>query len=425
MMGKNGLVNKFIPDTLQQDPDQFRRARYLIVYIFLSPAFFIPNAVKWYNLGSQTLALSMIAVMIVTIMAALLIKLTGSLIFSGNLVFTALAWHFILLPVLTGGIESSALTWNLVVPAFAATFVGVKSSIFWTFFMIAEVIVLYRLKISGVELPALALSPDQLLQTRIANILGPLLSMVVTLFFVDKGMKSLLDSMFNALKLRENTMDKLEQAKSETEQLAGNLQHIFNRVEEKTGHLLNISLKNIESMIHENVLHSEDCGAFMEEFNKAVTKAKSSMDILVKLMKEISESGRETGLIVQAINKIAFQTNILALNAAIEAAKAGEAGAGFAVVALEVKELARQTAEAAKSSEQLLSDSSRKIINSAELTVNTLEVFSKVSGDISNVSKLIKEIGLVSNRQVQEIDSIGDDIKKIDHLLQKGIFDQK
>lgn len=373
-------------------------------------------------MGSQILALSMTGVMLITIMVPFYIKITSSLAFAGNLVFAALAWHFMLLPFMTGGIDSSALSWNLVIPVFAATFVGSKSSIFWTFIMLIEILVLYRLKTAGFELPSLALSPEQLLQTRLANIIGPLLSMVVTLFFVDKGIKETLTSLSLALKAKENTMNDLQKTKAKIEQLVNNLQQIFNQVEDNTGRLLNVSLKNIASMTHKNADHSDQSGLFMEEFHKAVAGAKVSMDKLAVLMGEISESAGETTRIAQTIHTIAFQTNILALNAAIEASKAGEAGAGFSVVASEVKELARQTAEAAQGSEHLISDSTQKIIIGRELAVNTCELFSKLSNDISKVSRQIKEIALVSNNQVTSIQQISTAIREIDQLLQKGIF---
>ncbi len=76
--------------------------------------------------------------------------------------------------------------------------------------------------------------------------------------------------------------------------------------------------------------------------NKATERAAATNETVQKL----GTSSQEIGDVIKVITSIAEQTNLLALNATIEAARAGEAGKGFAVVASEVKELAQETAKA-------------------------------------------------------------------------------
>ncbi|TDI41662.1 MAG: methyl-accepting chemotaxis protein [Acidobacteria bacterium] len=119
------------------------------------------------------------------------------------------------------------------------------------------------------------------------------------------------------------------------EQVSQHVQSVATGIEE-----LSAAGSEIARQVAEAAAVSDDAVRAAEKTNATVTK--------------LGESSAEIGNVVKAINSIAEQTNLLALNATIEAARAGEAGKGFAVVANEVKELAKETALATE-------DISRKI----------------------------------------------------------------
>jgi len=121
---------------------------------------------------------------------------------------------------------------------------------------------------------------------------------------------------------------------------------------------------------------------------------------------------------VQTVNAIAFQTSLLALNAAIEAAKAGEAGAGFSVVASEVKNLARQAAESAMNTEKMIEDTIRKVQQGAELTESADKSFAHLADHIRKVAKQVSGIAESSEKQSEIIEKINTTIAETDCILQ-------
>jgi methyl-accepting chemotaxis protein len=100
---------------------------------------------------------------------------------------------------------------------------------------------------------------------------------------------------------------------------------------------------------------------------------------------ELSRAADRIGDVVKLITAIAEQTNLLALNATIEAARAGEAGKGFAVVASEVKQLAAQTAKAT-------SDIGDQIHNMQNATSDSVTAIKEIGGTIDRISEISSTI---------------------------------
>ncbi|MDI9571092.1 MAG: methyl-accepting chemotaxis protein [Pseudomonadota bacterium] len=137
-------------------------------------------------------------------------------------------------------------------------------------------------------------------------------------------------------------------------------------------------------------------------------------------MKRIGESGAEAAKIIKTSDEIAFQINLLALNAAVEAARAGEAGAGFAVVAEEVRNLAMRSAEAARNTESIIGEMTREIKEGMALVAKTLEEFYKMGDEGKKTNALIKEIDSVMEQQAQGIEQINRAIAEIDRITQQS-----
>jgi methyl-accepting chemotaxis protein len=180
------------------------------------------------------------------------------------------------------------------------------------------------------------------------------------------------------------------------------------------------SLEEMSSMTKQNAQNAGEANNLMQEANQVVKRANASMADLTTAMDEISRSSEESSKIIKTIDEIAFQTNLLALNAAVEAARAGEAGAGFAIVADEVRNLALRAAEAAKNTSDLIEGTVKRVANGSGIVKRTSKEFTDVTTNSAKVGELVAEIAAASNEQAQGIDQLNNAVADIDRIVQQN-----
>jgi methyl-accepting chemotaxis protein len=135
-------------------------------------------------------------------------------------------------------------------------------------------------------------------------------------------------------------------------------------------------------------------------------------------MDGIKTSSAEIAKIIKTIDEIAFQTNILALNAAVEAARAGEAGAGFAVVAEEVRALAQRSATAARETAAKIEVALQKSNEGATTSVEVARMLSDIVEQVRTMDTLVVEIAKASVEQSQGLDQITKAMTEMDRVTQ-------
>ncbi|HRH46787.1 MAG TPA: methyl-accepting chemotaxis protein, partial [Pyrinomonadaceae bacterium] len=156
-----------------------------------------------------------------------------------------------------------------------------------------------------------------------------------------------------------------------------------------------------------------------ENANESANKGGNRMNQLSKAMDKIKHSSDSTAKIVKTIEEIAFQTNLLALNAAVEAARAGDAGKGFAVVAEEVRNLAMRSAEAAKSTAQMIDESVSNTYEGVKLNEEVLENLVEIQSHIQKVSTMVGEIAADNTVHQVTIEQINTSIDQINMVTQQ------
>ena len=180
------------------------------------------------------------------------------------------------------------------------------------------------------------------------------------------------------------------------------------------------SLVEMGSMIKRTAEHTESARQMAGETRKAADHGSDDMKAMKEAMDSIKSAGGEITKIIKTIDEIAFQTNILALNAAVEAARAGEAGAGFAVVAEEVRSLAHRSADAARETAAKIENSNQRSEHGIRLSERVGNNFNEITQRARKLDTMIQEIADAAKQQSQGIETINAEISRIDTITQSN-----
>jgi len=205
----------------------------------------------------------------------------------------------------------------------------------------------------------------------------------------------------NAKQIRSQ-QQQIEQVAAATEEMTATSEEISRNVQQvaDAANSAMAKSKTGEQVLHGSVSRIRSLADSVQQVNKVI--------------EELEERSSHISDVVDVIRKVAEQTNLLALNAAIEAARAGEHGRGFAVVADEVRTLARQTHESTIRIEDIIkgvtdmtASASRSITSSHKLATETSlqaeeleQTFADILADVNNISDMATQIAASSEEQV-------------------------
>lgn len=208
-----------------------------------------------------------------------------------------------------------------------------------------------------------------------------------------------------------------------SDQLASRSGELSVKTEEQSAALVQTaaSMEQIASSTQNNAENTRLASTRANDASANARKGGDLMGQVAKNMQSITDCAGQMADIISLIDGIAFQTNILALNAAVEAARAGDHGKGFSVVAGEVRGLAHRSAEAAKNIKSLIAVTTENVTQGATVVNQAEQNMHEIVSGASVVSKLMGEIAVSTLEQEKGISQITLALSELEKVTQSNV----
>lgn len=217
-------------------------------------------------------------------------------------------------------------------------------------------------------------------------------------------------------------LDECSDLAMSSSQIAGASNEVAEGAKEQSASLASItaSMADLYSMTQANAANTRDAEVLIRKVVDAVDRGREKTRRMVESIEHVRVATGKTKSIIDTFDSISFQTNLLALNAAVEAARVGEAGKGFGVVAEEVRRLSQRSAEASKSIVAILDDVVQRVEEESAIGADVREGFVEIDHNAKQIALVVSGIAQCSREETERVRVTTTATQEISRIVQRN-----